>query len=35
LVKVAIALGYKLEIVPAPKKPVAARPNGHRKAASA
>lgn len=35
VVKVAVALGYKLELVPAPKKPVAARQNGHRKAASA
>jgi ribosome-binding protein aMBF1 (putative translation factor) len=35
VVKVAIALGYKLELVPAPKKPLAARQNGHRKAASA
>ena len=34
VVKVAIALGYKLELVPAPKKAVAARQNGHRKAAS-
>jgi ribosome-binding protein aMBF1 (putative translation factor) len=35
VVKVAIALGYELELVPAPKKPVATRQNGHRKAASA
>lgn len=35
VVKVAIALGYKLELVPAPKKPRMTRQNGHRRAASA
>jgi ribosome-binding protein aMBF1 (putative translation factor) len=35
VVKVAIALGYELELVPSPKKPRMAKHNGHRKAASA
>jgi ribosome-binding protein aMBF1 (putative translation factor) len=35
VVKVAVALGYKLELVPAPKKARETRQNSHRKAASA
>jgi ribosome-binding protein aMBF1 (putative translation factor) len=35
VVKVAIALGYKLELVPSPEKPKATKPNVHRRAASA